>query len=360
MLFYGVFVFASFTIGCVFSRKRNLIIGILLAINMALVSSKMPFYVSDYTTYEADYNNQLQSMEPAYNLMTRIFFHNGFSYENFRIFLIFFFFGIMFIGIYRLKINSALFFSIYSVFPFFVDAIQVRILGFVSFFVLAISLYDKSNSKKRILLIEATLIIGANFHSIGYIFVLFPLMKYILDRFGFKFVVLCIFVVNIVFGMIFKIFGSSGFLGNMASFISSISGRDSMETLLTSYYSESASTVWTMIWWIVMLFSYAVVLLIILREKKNNFNSNILGIGGSLMLIASFSIPLIVISGTYSRIYRIGYVVMIMIVLEYFAKSADKQKYKITLAIMFFVSFIGSAYLIYLGNVATQIPLFFN
>lgn len=359
VLYLGV-ILLSLVVGSIFYKKQNLILGFFLASYLAFITASMPSNISDFSIYKNEYDNHLMSMEPLYNLLSKIASYAGLNYEQFRYIIAIGFFLVLYWAIVRLKLNSLLIFAIYGIFPFFVDAIQIRILGYTAFFVLALSFF-KDGSRKNLIISEILLIVGTGFHSIGLIFVLFPVFYYIQRRYSDRMIFFFMTFFNLFVALFLVFFGKKWLLGGgLASLISTLTGRETLGNLLTSYYVESASLFGLIIWWAIIIFAFSIVFIIKERENQLNYTPVISGIGRTLLIITSLSIPLLVMGGTYSRVYRIGFFIIAILFIEYMTKVKDKLRNKFILASCFSVALASSAYLIYLGNVINQIPDILN
>lgn len=356
MAFYFLCIGLTTAISLSLFKFKNIIIGVIIGILLVIKSSNMPYYVSDYIVYQTNYNLRLDTMEPGYEFISGICYQLGMSYQTFRTLLIFFFFIIMIIALILLKTNVGLFLSLYAIFPFFVDAIQMRILGVVSFLVLATAVY-KSNLKFKILLTELAIIGAAMFHSIAYIFILFPIIKILKDKFSDTKALSILIVLELITGFIIKTFSNVGFISVVANFIQELSGRDELADTLTSFYTSQQSLLWIIIWWIIMVLFYVVVMFMYNHIPSEVSEKSILEFPIIIIILSSVAIPLIVVSGTYSRIYRIAFVMSFLILSQYLVKGQNKIGIKLIIIILYIIAFIGSIDLIYSGNVFNQIPM---
>ena len=93
-----------------------------------LMGTVSPYHSFDTSAYMYMFNlpPSTHRFESGYMNLSYFFYVNGFSYETFRISSYFIFTLAMFIGVYQLTPNLIGFYSLYLIFPFFLDVTQVR------------------------------------------------------------------------------------------------------------------------------------------------------------------------------------------------------------------------------------------
>ncbi len=198
----------------------------------------------DYQSYQTQYMiTQHQpaaawKFEKGYSWLNIFFGRLGFDYQAFRCVVCFLAVLIMYVGVRRLTKNTALFAGIYGITVFLLDATQIRNFIMVSFVVLAVSfLVDKSTF--HLIVAFGLILLGAQFHSLGYIFLLLIPMRLIPFRVLYRYTMgLVSASLIIILGL--KLVGVKPFLKVLAKIVSLFVSRASVAQKIASQYGNGS------------------------------------------------------------------------------------------------------------------------
>ena len=137
--------------------------------------------VLDYDTYERFYVTGSSGIEVGYVLLEKIGIWIGLSFAQFRWAMYFMSFLIALLGIKKIGLNKNVAFSLYAIFPFTYDVIQIRNLIALSIVIYAISSLSTKGIMGKIKYVTLILIAGA-VHSLALIYLILIITNLSTDR----------------------------------------------------------------------------------------------------------------------------------------------------------------------------------
>ena len=128
----------------------------------------------DYNPYKIVYNGSLD-YDVGFTAIQDFFIAKGVEYQTFRTIVFSFSYLCVFIFLLRININPSFSVALYSIYPFFYDAIQMRnLLAFSVILPFIPSL--KKKSKKGIILFIVAVLIATSIHKISFVYILLLLV----------------------------------------------------------------------------------------------------------------------------------------------------------------------------------------
>lgn len=171
-----------------FKSKWQWILSLpLLVVLIFLMANVSPEHSYDTASYEYMYDLTVESkrFESGYLQMSSYFYNHNFSYNDFRLFYFGIFMFILWIAAIRFKTNVLTFFTIFSVFPFFMEITQVRNFAMISLILLGLS-FIKNKGKVNFLLGLTFIYVGSLFQVSGLLFLVIPLLIPLREKIKFK------------------------------------------------------------------------------------------------------------------------------------------------------------------------------
>lgn len=278
---------------------------VLMWSNFIYYAITMPYTASqDYLAYKRSYIYQINEFEPGYNLLARWSFFHGISYDNFRTMLLILSITLLMIGIIRMTKNYIFALSVYMIVPFFLDVIQIRFLLMTGFVVFGAS-FLKKHSLVRNLFVILLILLGAQFHSSGYLFVIVVAFHLTSDDVRDRLLVI-LAPFSLVLGLYLRYIpsGREILLNGIASILSGLIGRSSSVNRVYTFYTAGTAN-----FFIAMLI--LVILLIFVVHKYYQvqvlykFSSYKFSIVQSFQLLLIIILPLISTFNEFSRLLRV-------------------------------------------------------
>ncbi|MGK4016866.1 EpsG family protein [Weissella paramesenteroides] len=347
----------SYVVNTLFLKSKYIggVFSFLLAIFLGVYAGNMPLNSmddvaqSDIRSYFGNYSNPYSTnFEIGYRFISHFFFQQGVDYYTFRlVFSIVMMIVLWCVVTYLSNCNATLFFSLYSIFPFFVDTIQFRTMIASIFIVIAYFFL----TKKNILFTILSLLFGTLFQSLTIVFLLtIPLYFFKVDN-TFKRVNATI---NYIIFPLFIIFFSYlfGVLTWLVKLIAPVIGRDD---LLAAYMRLSVFKTrwWDMFIYLIIFILELFVLYFIYNDKVMvKKHSSTLQATAPFLLIGIYALPIIKFFVDINRFFRLSEIILFILVALYFNRRDEKGvfvKDLITYILVFFLTVL-SAYVFYKGS----------
>lgn len=301
-------------IGIVFSALRinsmtiqnlyAIVVVIVLSFYIATVS---PLHSYDTIAYQLYYSLPpiTHRFEIGYMEMSYFFFTHGFNYQTFRLITTLIFQILLLLGVRKFTNNLILFYTLYMIFPFFIDSGQIRFSYMFSLIIFALS-FLKEKNKQSIIIACLLIILSSLFQVSGLIYLLVPILSLIplkkLLRFSDMFLIVCV-----GFAIIMRIIPMNNIIGSFLNVVLQISGRSGTDHYV-NLYSQGSSISVIIFYIISIIFTYLL------------FRKYLLGISGfvsvntqqvllSTFIIGIIFIPTLIASGDFERFLRCSVVV---------------------------------------------------
>lgn len=273
-----------------------------------LMGTVSPYHSFDTASYEYMYSWVPDShrLEIGYMNFSYLFYKNGFSYESFRIFSYALFIILMFIGIRELTPNLIGFYSLYLIFPFFLDVTQVRQFFMNSLVLLGVGLFSKNEKFCREIGILAILV-SPLFQTSGIIYyLLFILYKVNLKKM-LKLMDYLIWILPIITIIMHYAHLNKLISGILALLLSSRSNQDDAVAL----YTQGASFSTVILYILSIMMGYFVYKKFILNVREyDSIKKKLLT---SIFFIGVISIPLLSSSSDFERFIRNSILILIIV-----------------------------------------------
>ncbi|WP_273750879.1 EpsG family protein [Leuconostoc mesenteroides] len=326
-------------------RGKWTIISLLLIASLVYLSGiPDPTTTADYLAYQGEYQNKLlgytSRFEWLYQRITDATIYYNFDYSQVRLLLISIFFFVMFVGVDRLTKNTKYYWLIFSLGLFFIETIQLRSFGMISFVILGISFLRR----RRILNYAVStffIFLGTGLHSSGYLFFLVPVVCFLVKKWDIKkFVSALLLNLTVGAALIFSsTIGASVILSNLLNSISSNSeSADNIATLYATGFS-----LYTMLLLVVFVVPL-IYLVYLLKNNKFLLEDKTVTIVLSFISVTMIGIPLLILSNQYDRILRegmMGMIILISIINEKVNTNNKKNASFVSLYFIFIFVFIG-------------------
>lgn len=280
-----------------------------------LMGTVSPYHSFDTSAYMYMFNlpPSTHRFESGYMNLSYFFYVNGFSYGTFRICSYLLFVLVMFVGIYRLTPNLIGFYSLYLIFPFFLDVTQVR-----QFFMTALVIFGAGMlcSRKRSLrwLGVVSILISPLFQTSGFLYYLLLIMykadyKKILKLMDYLIWILPILTLVIHYAHLNKIIANvlGFFLASRSNAIESI-----------NLYTQGSSFSVAILYIFSIMLCYFVFRKIIIVAYENS--TAVRAILVNMFFIGVISIPLLASSNDFERFIRMSLLAFIITFSAYIYK----------------------------------------
>lgn len=314
-----------------FRKKDVKVVSLLGILVLAYYTGTMSPLASYDTFNYAQYYSELKDhgkisliFEHGYKLLNEIGIHTGLSYADFRIVTSIMFFLILYWVLLRFKVHTNIFVALYSIFPFFSEATQVRNFFMTTLVLLALTFIAKKTKKDNIIGL-LIILLASQFHSFGYFYLLiFPLMLVTDD---------IILKINKVLPIVSVVVTVILILGKKyaSAFILFVLGGERGKA-----YSE----IWINYWVVMAIVLINVFLTIIVILINRYYQNNYVRVLSRLFLLTSLTTPIICISAAgFSRILRLEIIVGILLIsmVCYLKKDIINLKIKSLLPIVFVI-----------------------
>ncbi|WP_203662650.1 EpsG family protein [Lacticaseibacillus sp. 53-4] len=305
-------------------RKSQLIGGFGLLVLGYLAAFTSPMHNLDYQTYQAQY--VITAGQPAgawkfergYSYLSVLFYKLGLSYQTFRTFLCLMAIIVLYMGVRRFTTNTPLFVGIYGATVFLLDATQLRNFIMLSFVILAISFLQEKNVKNY-LIATFIILLSAQFHSLGYLFLLVVVLRLMSFNFLYKY---ALWLVGAVVGviMMINVVGVQRISKLVGRVLALVSSRANIGAKLASQYGNgsiliryvavgvSSIAAFLLIW-----FLYKVVATSQDKKLINQFQ-----LIYTVVLMSMLTLPTLSLADDYSRIPRSIFLVVIIGIAIYY------------------------------------------
>lgn len=273
---------------------------IVIALLMGGVTSLHSF---DTGAYEWMYNlpPETHRFEWGYIHMSYWAYSQGIPFATFRLVSYSIFLVILYIAVRRFTPNTTMFFTLFLIFPFFVEATQVR-----NFFMFSLVLLGTSFLKKEGIraFLSASLIIGCGvlFQTSGIIYLLVPFLSLLSLKTMMK-ISACLFPVFSLFAIISHYFLTNNILASLLGLVVKLSGRSDGEDIVT-LYSQGASFSRVLLYILAFASVYMFVLYgwnKVISESGDDRRVNALF---AVVMIGIFAIPAMAGSSDFERFFR--------------------------------------------------------
>lgn len=308
-----------------------------LSLLTIIVAFSSPDHNADFYSYQRYYHQTLSGVfhfEYGFSLLILLFGKLGFDYLFFR-FIVALLSGILlFMGLKRFTNNPSLVIVVYAITTFVVDTIQLRNYFALSILVLAMSFFIEQNKKQHYLGV-ALIIVAAQIQSIGYIFLLAPVVLYVIGRF--EMATAKSVLSKLPLGMLFitVLIQLTGFHWIVTLLTKAVSFMPTRGSVLISKISSefAVGSSWKLL--LAISVSFVAVFYMVLKE----FWHDEIITRKAAVLVATLSVglltlPLITLAPDYTRIQR-NVLFFAMIALGGMTDSKDNKVSKITLNLAF-------------------------
>lgn len=164
------------------------IISLVFMIYMGWLGGNVAFDASngypDYNQYETAYLMQWSNYESGYNFVQSLGARLGMNYVQFRTALAICAMVILWVGFNLLSSHVSSVVGMYAVTTFLIDTVQVRSTVMLAFEVLALGIILKKNNKLGDFVGLLLILVGAAFHTTGFLFLLAFLTWLVLRRYS--------------------------------------------------------------------------------------------------------------------------------------------------------------------------------
>lgn len=286
-----------------------------------LMGTVSPMHSFDTAAYEYMYNLSpaTHRFEQGYMWLSYFFYVHGWLFEQFRIFCSAIFVLVLYVGVKRFTDNTIMFFTLFLIFPFFVEATTVRNFYMFALVVLGTSMLKEGKIWRNVL---ASLIIacGSLFQVSGIVYLVVPLLFLLspkaLIRLGDYSIVILSSAVIVV-----HYFFPTTFVANLVQIIAELSGRSNVSEMANLYSQGSSFT--KVIWYLIAFVVFYILLRFSLLSLNGAQSLRYKGVF-CLVLVGIMVIPALAGSVDFERFLNngicAGYVVFCQV---YFTKYRD-------------------------------------
>ncbi|PIO83029.1 hypothetical protein BSQ39_05300 [Loigolactobacillus backii] len=266
--------------------------------------------ISDYSVYEVYYNTPDFNIEPGFSLLEKISNSLGFSFFQFRTSIAILGFLILFLAVRKITHRYSYFLSIYFLFPFFYDVIQMR-----NFLMMTCAFYAATflikGTWRDVLLSIIWILIAGSIHLLGYIF-LVGILIWLINKHSSK-AMNIILIIIIVSSILLIIPGLRAFVSDM---VIRVAGSSTGRLSHLMEYSNVSVRYGFIIGWIRAITAFMLVFWtkrIILRKNLNPQDLTVKKINMlySFVTISLLALPLLLIDADFERVFRNVFVMVI-------------------------------------------------
>lgn len=276
-------------------KKINIIV-VALSCMFVILFTYAPVYIEDYSNYLFAYS-QLQTstgrFEWGYTKISSIFFQNGYSFIDFRLFISIVVVAVLVTAFKLFRSNITLMLCLYFIFPFFIDIIQIRNFVVVAFLTLGAAILS-TDWKGKYLISITSLLIGASFHSIGYFYCFAVIIFFLIERHVNKLLFVIPMFVIFVLALLSVVPVTRELMGSIVSTVST--------SYAGSYFGSSMNTHFIFIW--IIQFILMGIGIPLLKDDLDKRSRTIANIYFSFVILTFFAMPLYVANGSTLRIIR--------------------------------------------------------
>lgn len=298
-----------------FFKKGNQILGMLgLAVFAYIAGTPSPEHTYDYEVYSifyyATHTGGTFNFERGYSEFALFCLNHGLSYEHFRLLFASLAMVVLYMGISRFTKNLSLFVFIYGITVFFYDAVQIRNLMMISLVILGMSFLINLNSKNVIIAI-AIIILSAQFHTIGYIFLLIVIVRLLPEKIVTRSIYIVIFI-TIILMILVQVAGVSTITGLVSKSLGLFMGtRANLESKVLGQYNYGSPFLKLLLVSVSAIMTFFLENLYIRHMNSNQFsNKQQVLLSGSIVSI--ICLPTLFLALDYSRIQRNAFLFVII------------------------------------------------
>lgn len=309
-------------------KKKSLIIPILSLLYLAwLGGAANPVTTTDYDNYEANYNMMFSltynsRFEWAYLSLAKAASLSGLSYAQFRLILVSVIFIVLFLAIRRFTNNLSFFVATFSIFPFFNEVTQVRSFAMYTLVLLAAGFLVKIN-KKNVLISVALIFLSTGFHSSGYFYFIFLVIRLLIYK-KIKLGKILIFL-SLFASLILMITSSTSIGVSLAQLVGRLTGNSAAtENILLNFVGTSARRLYILKVITIYGMAYGLSQKMAKYLLTGQFSLKKTSIASkaevlmSLIYMGMLGLPLLVMSDQYQRFPRFGLEAVVIIAALYF------------------------------------------
>lgn len=308
-----------------FAKRRYEAVGVFGMIVLGyLAAFSNPMHNLDFQTYQFQFaimpgqTPAQWKFEKGYSYLSVIFARLGTNYQTFRVCLCLLAIVVMYVGVRRFTGNTSLFVGVYGATVFLLDATQLRNFIMIAFVVLAISFLQQITVKNFFIAL-ALIMISAQFHSLGYVFLIALLLRLLPFEWLYK---NALWFVSLSIGAILAInlVGIRQILTLVAKLVGLVSSRANLAQKLTMQYGDGsvliryvAVAVSTIAAFLLVWFLYRIIL-----TSQNHKLISKFQVLYQVVLLAIVLLPTLSFADDYSRIPRSIFLFVIIAVSLYF------------------------------------------
>ncbi|MCT3459598.1 EpsG family protein [Limosilactobacillus fermentum] len=330
------------------AKKQSKFVGLLGFLVLAyLMGTANPDTTFDYSTYDYYYNYSGMTgifyFEKGYSLIARYFYNIGWSYPEFRLFISAVSFGILYYSVSKFTKNLAFFIFIYGVTMFFIDATQIRNFIMISLVIFGVSFIANGKTFKNYIFCIIAILFSAQIHSMGYIFLLVPLLNLVsfekLEKNFQSVSIVVIFIVGILF-----IVGKGILSGGLTVLLNHFSSRNDIAQRLADKYSSGTGRMHIIEVSVVALLTIYIAFCIVKYCSDQELKKRLIPLFWGLV-VSIVTLPLLTLAMDYSRIVRNSFVFMIVIMSVFYEKRYLFNVRRVFFSWLILISLISNVYI---------------
>ncbi|MGO3537274.1 MAG: EpsG family protein [Latilactobacillus curvatus] len=325
-----LFIISEFiqSLGAIFSKSSKGIALLGFFVLGYLAGSPNPQHTFDYQTYSIIYNtttsNQNFYFEKGYSEIALWFSNHGLTYEQFRLFFAFMALIILYTGLIKFTKNAAMFTFLYGGTIFFYDAVQIRNLMMISLVIFGMS-FLVNFSYRNAVISFMLIVLSAQFHSIGYIFLLVVVVRIVPEKIVNRGLAVVISITFILILMI-QVTGTAPIMELVSKVLRGIIGsRANLQDKILNQYSYGSPT-FKLLLVIISTLSSIFVTKILMANVSNKEITQKLNVLYSGLIISVITLPLLFLALDYSRIQRNAFLFFLIGCSVYFEKRDDSEE----------------------------------
>ncbi|MCT2872725.1 EpsG family protein [Limosilactobacillus fermentum] len=285
-----------------------------MAYLMGTVDTLHSFDTSAYE-YMYSYLPSTHRFEAGYMNLTYWFYSHNVPYVEFRLISFAIFVVIMFMGIRLLTNNWIAFYSLYLIFPFFMDVTQVRQFFMFSLVIFGSGIIARYKGKLSFLVGALIIILSCEFQSSGIVYVLLLFLM----RFNYKKLLhIGEYLLWIESGLAVLLHFSNGnrVIQKALSVIVGITGRSDTESII-SLYSQGSSFSRVTFYIMSIILGFYVYRLLINSISEEVMSLRVRNVTTSMLLVGIIFIITLAGSADFERFLRGSIVAMIIVFANY-------------------------------------------
>lgn len=268
-------------IGIVFSffGPKSKLLNFIITLLIVVVIIKLMGAVSAAHSFDTDAYQAMYSWAPSthrfeqgYMFLTYFFYNRGYTYQQFRLLASLIFTVILYCGVRRFTVNTATFFSLFMIFPFFVEATQVRNFYMFAIVLLGVSFLPARHGSRIALIVGClTIMFSSLFQVSGIIYVLVPLLMLVPSRI---LVIVADYLISIFSLLVVFIhyFLPTTFIAKILSIVTNLSGRSNVDSIV-ALYSQGSSFSWVVLYLLAFIGVYILVRVVCSTSEMKNLLS---------------------------------------------------------------------------------------